>query len=177
MKALIGSSQYANEEVKKRSQKTWRSWYHDSNNADSRSYENNDICDIIKDFYFFWDDSTDTKIIKNDMRKCLECLGFKRRDNRSSPRFEPASPATVTRIASASSKGPAQVTPRMTRGRNLPGEINDTDNDYNVLSLQMIKQMSLDDLAFLETLLFCGLKDTACAVPMTNIPFLTRGKI
>jgi len=155
MKAVIGSSQYANEDVKKRRQNTWKSWYQDSNDAVSRFYENNDICDIIEEFSFIWDDSTDMSIIKNDIRKCLDCLGFKRRDTprRSSHRFEPSSPATVTRIASAS-RGPARVTPERTMHESiLP----------NILSLQMIKEMSLDLLAFLEILLFPGFKDTARA--------------
>ena len=52
MKAVIGSSQYANEDVKKRRQNTWTSWYQDSNDAVSRFYENNDICDIIEEFSF-----------------------------------------------------------------------------------------------------------------------------
>jgi hypothetical protein len=74
-------------------------------------------------------------------------LRFKRRDTprRSSPRFEPPSPAT--RIASAS-RGPAQVTPkRMMQGRILPGEMNGMDND----------------LAILEILLFPGFKEISRA--------------
>lgn len=161
----------------RRRQNTWRSWYQYSNDAVWRSYENKDIFHIIKEFTSFWDDSTDMRIIKNDIRKCLDCLRFKRRDTprRSSPRFEPPSPAT--RIASAS-RGPAQVTPeRMMQGRILPGEMNGMDNDSNVLSLQMIKDTSLHNLAILEILLFPGFKEIAQLLVPMKIPFLMRRKI